>query len=321
MIGAGEITFAGGTIDRAAQHRADPAALARLAADPAARSLPLWHGKPLFREAATPRLAWLPLDAPVLAEAAEPPVFLGLAGGAPRFAHDVSPWVDPAADAAELRQWLDRSANRHPSLPGDHAFLDLRARMAVLDPAEAGDAAAAKAVLGWHDTHRFCAKCGSPSAPAQGGWQRDCPACGAHHFPRTDPVVIVLALDGDRVLLGRSPGWPEGMFSLLAGFLEPGETIEAAARREVQEESAVRLGPVSVIASQPWPFPASLMIACRAEAETTAITLDEKELAAALWLPRQRAMESLAGLDPEVKLARKGSIARAVLEAWVAGRI
>ncbi|HEU0220810.1 MAG TPA: NAD(+) diphosphatase [Paracoccaceae bacterium] len=316
-----EITFGGSRLDRSAQLRGDENSLAALRVSAGARSLALWHGKPLFQQASSTGLAWLPLEAPVLAEATEEPVFLGRAAGEPRFAHDVSAWKDPAADEAALRQFFDRSANRHPSLPPDYAFLELRAIMAELTPEDAGDAALAKALLGWHETHRFCARCGQPSRPAEAGWQRLCPACGAQHFPRTDPVAIVLALHGDRVLLGRSPIWPEGMYSLLAGFVEPGETLEAAARREVFEEAGIRLGAVRVVANQPWPFPASLMVGCAAEALDRAITLDPKELADAAWVSRQEVMESLAGLPSRFRPARKGSIARTLLAAWAAGRI
>ncbi|GIX12346.1 MAG: NADH pyrophosphatase [Paracoccaceae bacterium] len=320
MLSDSEITFAGERIDRAAHLRGDAAALAR---DPAARSIPLWRGKPLFRlaEGAAPGLAWLPLDHPVLADAADAPVFLGLDQGAPRFAHDVSAWTPPDADPAAMARFLDPSRNAHPALPPDHRFIDLRSVMAEIPAADAGDAATARAILGWHDGHRFCARCGGPSSPARGGWQRDCPACGAQHFPRTDPVVIVLATHGDRVLLGRSPGWPEGMYSLLAGFVEPGESLAAAARREVLEEAGVPLGPVRVIASQPWPFPASLMIGCAAEALSDTITRDPAELEDARWVSRREVMESFAGLTPGLTAARRGAIARVLLEAWTAGRI
>jgi NAD+ diphosphatase len=320
MIHPEEIVFAGERIDRAA-HLRD--ASAGLAADPAARSLAMWRGKPLFRvaEGQAPELGWLPLDSPVLADAADAPVFLGLQDGAPRFAHDVSAWEDPEADREAMGRFLDTSRNSHPGLPPDHKYIDLRSVMAEIGADDAGDAATAKAILGWHETHRFCARCGTPSQPGKGGWQRDCPACGAHHFPRTDPVVIVLATHRDRVLLGRSPGWPEGMFSLLAGFVEPGESLEAAARREVFEESGILLGPVTVLASQPWPFPASLMVGCAAEAEADAITLDPAELEDARWVTRQEVMESFAGLSPTMKAARRGAIARTLLEAWVSGRV
>ncbi|MEM8740541.1 MAG: NAD(+) diphosphatase [Pseudomonadota bacterium] len=315
-----EIVFAGERIDRAAQLRGQAEELAQR---PDARSLPLWRGKPLLRmsETAPPGLAWQPMDAPLLTLAADAPVFLGLEGGAPRFAHDVSAWEDPDADAQEQRRFLDRSRNHHPSLPESDLFVELRSVMADLTADDAGDAATARAILMWHVSHRFCANCGAASVSANGGWRRECPACGTNHFPRTDPVVIVLATHGDRVLLGRSPGWPEGMYSLLAGFVEPGESLEAAARREVFEEAGVRLGAVRILASQPWPFPASLMVGCAAEAETDALTLDPEEIEDAIWVSRQEVMESFAGLSGRLKAARRGAIARTLLEAWTADRI
>jgi NAD+ diphosphatase len=177
-------------------------------------------------------------------------------------------------------------------------WADLRAVMAQLTPRDAELAATAKAVLGWHASHGFCATCGARSEVAQAGWRRDCPACGTQHFPRTDPVVIMLVTRGDRVLLGRSPGWPEGMASLLAGFVEPGETVEAAVRREVREEAGVEVGRVGYLASQPWPFPASLMLGCRGEALSEAIRRDPVELEWAGWVSRARLFGIFEGRDP-----------------------
>ncbi|RMF35172.1 MAG: NAD(+) diphosphatase [Alphaproteobacteria bacterium] len=318
-----EITFAGGRLDRAAALREDEAAIAALLADPAARILPVWRGKPLFRlgDASGPVLGWQAPGAAVLGEAREAPILLGLDGPVAHFAADVSAWEDPDADAAEMQRFLDRSRNSYPGLPEDCKFIDLRSIMAELTAPDAADAALAKAMLGWHHTHPFCARCGQPSRPAKAGWQRNCPACGVTHFPRTDPVVIVLATSGDKVLLGRSHGWPEGMYSLLAGFVEPGETLEAAARREVFEEAGVRLGRVRILATQPWPFPASLMVGCAAEAEGEELTLDPVEIEDARWVTRQEVMESFAGLSPRLMAARKGAIARTLLEAWAAGRV
>ncbi|MEX0301579.1 MAG: NAD(+) diphosphatase, partial [Leisingera sp.] len=145
-----------------------------------------------------------------------------------------------------------------------------------------------------------------------------CPACKAPHFPRTDPVVIMLITHGDSVLMGRSPGWPEGMYSLLAGFVEPGETLEAAVRREVLEEAGVRVGPVSYLSSQPWAFPMSLMFGCAGEALSREITIDPTEIEDALWISRQEMMTVFAGEHPVLKPSRKGAIAHFLLKNWLA---
>jgi len=308
--------FSGGALDRATALR--PRA-ATLAADPAARVLPLWRGRPLVATGDGPRLGWLPASDARLAGAAEPAVLLGVdpaAGGAARFALDVSHLAPcPAAMPADTpeRDTFDLA----PGL----SFLDLRAVMAALSHADAGDAATAKGVLEWHRSHPRCARCGAPTLPEDGGWRRGCGGCGAKHFPRTDPVVIMLALDGDRVLLGRQAAWPPGLYSLLAGFMEPGETIEEAARRETMEEAGVRLGRVRYLCSQPWPFPCSLMIGVAAQALSDAIALNDAELEHALWAGRDEVAASLAGRPARFTAARRGAVARAILEAWVAGEI
>ncbi|MEO1549552.1 MAG: NAD(+) diphosphatase [Pseudomonadota bacterium] len=315
------VTFGGGDIDRAAHLRSDEAALAAMARDPQARALAFWRGKPALSGEETLSLAWFPMAAPVLAEAKTPPIFLGLEHQAPRFAYDVSTWDDPDADDAALRAFADPSANRHPSFASDVAFRDLRGNMSSLKYGAAGNAAAAKGMFAWHQTHGFCARCGSPSDMSLAGWRRTCPACGAHHFPRTDPVVIMLIVSGNHALMGRSPGWPEGMYSLLAGFMEPGETIEAAVRRETLEETGVQVGEVGYLASQPWPFPASLMIGCWGQATSTALKIDPDEIEAARWVSREDMAAALAGRSQDMKPARQGSIARFLLERWVADAV
>lgn len=307
--------FSGGSIDRAAHLRRDSAGIAVLAAREDALNLLLWRGRVLCRVAETPRLAWLPAEAPILADAPEQ-IFLGISGTAPRFARDISAWEPGAAHQPE-GGFLDHGQIAHPALPDDYRFIDLRTALPDLEALDAGDAATAKGIFGWHQSHRFCARCGQPSQSAEAGWRRDCPGCGAQHFPRTDPVVIMLVTRGNEVLLGRSHVWPPAMYSLLAGFMEPGESIEEAARREVFEETGIRLGDVRVVASQPWPFPSSLMIGCQATAEPGEIQLDPVELEAAQWVSRERVAASMRGADPDLMPARKGAIARDLLEMWV----
>ncbi|MFQ1699330.1 NAD(+) diphosphatase [Loktanella agnita] len=309
------VTFGGVGLDRAAELRRD---IVAVQAQPEARTIFLWRGKALVQADALVRL---PLDHPAMADVENGLVFLGRDQGKPVFAADISGWMPPDLDTAHLDTFLDPSEQQHPAMPEGAVFAELRAIMTRLTPMDAELAATAKAVLGWHVSHRFCARCGAESAMAMAGWQRDCAACGGHHFPRTDPVVIMLITHGNSVLLGRSPGWPEGMYSLLAGFVEPGETLEAAVRREVFEEVGVRVGPVGYLASQPWPFPASLMFGCAGQALDTELTIDPVEIEEAMWVSREELAQAFAGQHPRILPARKGAIARFLLENWLADRL
>ena len=315
------VTFGGSGLDRAAELRDDAAALDALMEARTARAILFWRGKPLIAPARPAALVRLPMDHPVVALAQEAPIFLGREPAGPRFAVDISSWEPGDVDTESLGAFLDPTEQRHPDLESDTCFAELRRVMTWLDARDAELAATGKAILGWHETHRFCARCGAASQTVQAGWQRRCPACGGGHFPRTDPVVIMLITQGNSVLMGRSPGWPEGMFSLLAGFVEPGETLEAAVRREVFEEAGVRVGEVTYLASQPWPFPASLMIGCAGEALGREIKIDPKEIEAARWFTREEMMDVMAGRTPDVLPARKGAIAQFLLENWLADRL
>jgi NAD+ diphosphatase len=185
---------------------------------------------------------------------------------------------------------------------------------------EAGAIAQAGSLLHWHASNRHCGKCGSPTAATNGGYRRDCAACGTNVFPRTDPVVIMLAVRDDRCLLGRSPHFPPGWFSTLAGFVEPGETIEDAVRRETFEESGIRIGRVRYHASQPWPFPHSLMIGCHCEALTEEIHHDENELEDCRWFSREEVRQMLSGNHPgELKCPPNKAVASLLIRAWAEG--
>jgi NAD+ diphosphatase len=306
------VTFGGSGLDRHGGLRRDAKGMEEALAK--GRVLLFWHGKPLIRN---DKPAWLPSGHPVVA-GASPGVFLGIDDGLAHFAADISNWVpDPAIEQRQAG-FLDLSIQKHPGLDSDTGFVELRGIMTQLAPREAELMATGKAVLQWHRSHGFCATCGAASDVTDAGWQRSCPACGTVHFPRTDPVVIMLVTSGNSVLLGRSPGWPEGMFSLLAGFVEPGETVEAAVRREVFEEAGVTCGAVSYLASQPWPFPASLMIGMRTEAQGREIRLDPDELDQALWLSREDLVAVFAGRHPAINAPRKGAIAHFILRNWLA---
>ncbi len=315
MQGLDGMAFAGSALDRAAHLRKDAAAISGLLAQ--GTVLPLWRGKPLVAGSA---LVWVGNESPVLAQAGGR-VFLGLDGDKPRFAADLSDWSPEAGAEAVGAGFLDPSVQYHPGAPESSAFVELRSVMTALTPRDGELVATAKAVLHWHRSHAFCATCGSRTDMAMAGWQRTCPACAAHHFPRTDPVVIMLVERNNRLLLGRSPGWPAGMYSCLAGFVEPGETLDAAVRREVAEETGVQVGPVRVIATQPWPFPASLMIGCLAEALSDQITCDPEEIEDALWLSRQDLVSVIAGTHPVVRAPRIGAIAQCLIENWLADRL
>lgn len=299
------VTFGGSGLDRAAHLRETAAGLW-----PRAGVMPMWRGRVLLD--GDGRLALLPPDHP-LAGGVETALFLGQPDS-PVFAQDLA-W-EPAGDAPGA-SFFDTTVHRHPDLPEPWGFHELRAVMAALTPREAELAATARALLEWHRTHGHCAACGARSVAILAGWQRSCPDCGAQHFPRTDPVVIMLITRDNRLLLGRNENWPEGMYSLLAGFIEPGETVEAAVRREVFEEAGVRVGRVDYLTSQPWPFPASLMLGCRGEALSDDITIDPNELQEALWVTREELLSAFAGTHPRIKPSRKGAIAQFIMSHWL----
>ena len=203
------------------------------------------------------------------------------------------------------------------ALPGTR-WAGLREVGTLLDDTAAGLLTATVAMARWHAGHPFCSRCGTATEPVQSGWARQCPNCGAEHYPRTDGAVIMVIVDDDgRILLGRQARWPERRYSCLAGFVEPGESLEAAVRREAREESGVVVGEVEYRGSQPWPFPASLMLGFRARAVTTAITVDGEELASARWWTREElALDVATG---ELLLPPPVSIARRLVEDWFGG--
>jgi NAD+ diphosphatase len=291
--------YAASPLDRRADLRARPDALAALL-DERARAVVLCRDKAVLKPGA-------PLD-PLftLAEAGElraaPDAFLGLDGGAARFA-GMSPHGEDEIKASGL------------------LAIDLRtlATQRSVTPAALSLLGQAKSLLTWHATHPRCARCGAETQMSCGGWRRDCPACDANHFPRTDPVVIMLIHRGDRCLLARKPMFLPGMFSCLAGFIEPGETIEDAVRRETMEEAGVRAGRVAYHASQPWPLPfGQLMIGCMAEALTDEITLEAEELEDGRWFSREECRLMLDGRHPDgLFCPPPAAIANTLLRAWV----
>ncbi len=312
-----EFAFSGGAVARAAELRSDGNAVKRLYSSKQSRVLPFWRGKPLAKSF---NLCWLCPGHSCLRDKSST-VFVGMTGGGPRFAVLLNDWETWPLPDAVPDSIDDRSEQSHPNAPAGAAFANLRTLMNCIDAAEAELAAAAKVVLEWHDTHRFCPRCGHPIEIAMAGWQLDCGYCGAEHFCRTNPVVIMLVTRHNALLLGRSYDWPEGMHSLLAGFMEPGETVEAAVRRETFEEAGVTVGEVRYLASQPWPFPASLMLGCHARAESGGLQIDRSEIETALWVSRERMLDVFAGKDPDIRPPNRGAISEHLIRLWLTGRV
>ncbi len=297
-------TFAGNPLDRAGDQRNDPEWLAEQAANPDALSLVFWDGRPLLEDHADgARLAWVTLThGRDLVRDTDRELFMGLWKGSPCFAVELSGAVDPATGPVQ----------------GLGTFAEMREAAAVLSGADAAMAGGAKSLFDWRRRHGFCANCGHETATACGGWKRICANCKAEHFPRVDPVTIMLPVFEGRCLLGRQASWPAGRMSALAGFLEPGETIEEACAREIKEEAGLTVTAVRYHSSQPWPFPSQLMIGLIAEVSDDDATPDQTELEAVAWLTKDEARAVLAGTHP-IKAPPKFAIARTLLDAWVDG--
>lgn len=309
--------YAGGVLDRAAELRPDIEALSALAADVSTRTLVIAGESVLLHrdDAAAVHDPWFTLaEAAALVSGPDKTqedalrqvleqVFLGRDGDGPRFALAIAP-----AAAEPLKQ------------RDDLVVTDLRtaAMRGLVAPRHLPAFAQAKSLTGWHARHRFCSNCGAITEAVHAGWRRDCHTCGAQNFPRTDPVVIMLVVNGDYCLLGRQPRFGRGMWSCLAGFVEPGETIEEAVRRESLEEAGIRCGRVNYFASQPWPFPMSLMIGCHAEALTMQITVDYTELEDARWFPRDEVAAMLMRRHPDgLTATHPHAIAYHIIRAWL----
>ena len=308
-------TFAGNPLDREAARRRDEEWVGTQLRDASAEFLPLRSLTiPMRQVDGGMRLAWsrLPVGADI---DRHPALLLGTSNGAARFA------INEAAAPGQFE------------LSDDASFMDLRAAAPVLDGDDAGIAAQARAFLDWHERHQFCAVCGAATAAVQGGISRKCKSCPAEHFPRTDPVVITVVIDTerDRCLLGRQASWPAGMFSALAGFIDHGESIEDAVRREVAEESGIDAVNVRYHSSQPWPFPSSLMIGCHADAGSADINYDEWEMDDVRWFTRDEIRDSLE--QPAAQLGQPGlpegalslpgpmAIAHTLITAWSDGTV
>jgi len=308
------IAYCAFPLDRASHLRRDAAALAEAAAASSTRVVPVWRNRNLITADGAPAMVALAGEAARRALAAgRERIFLGADAQGAWFATDVSDIAE-----ADLGGFLNGASD-------GAAFRDLRSAGALLAGGEAALLACARGLAHWHGASRFCGACGAPTESRDGGHARRCvrPDCGRDHFPRTDPAVIMLLTrpaprrkpGAARCLLARQHHWPEGMYSALAGFVEPGEALEAAVAREAMEEAGVRLAAISYRASQPWPFPASLMLGFRAAAADDAIRRDGKELADARWFTRA---ELKALPEGDLRLSRPDSIARFLIEEWLA---
>ena len=294
--------FTGMALDRVSTERKDPEWVRRELADPAAQAVTATHEGVAMADEGEPLL----LRSKLPSEGREEPILLGLDDGAPLFAVDLE--ALPRAEQLEMVEGAD--------------IMPLREAGLVLPPAEAGLAAYVVALLNWHRRHRFCANCGAQTSVDEAGYSRHCPRCGAQHFPRTDPCVIMAVEHDGRLLLGRQPQWPPGRYSCLAGYVEPGESLERAVAREVQEESGVEIaGTPRYVASQPWPFPASLMLGFHAVSDGGEPRARDGELDEVRWVDRDTVRRALQGDTSDLRLPPGVSIARYLIERWAADRL
>ena len=297
--------YSGVGLDRADHLRLDENWLSTRLEDPETRFVAVWRSRNLMALDGGVRAVWLDAGrAAMLVEQAHTLAFLGLGGKQAYVALDLSGLEAPETD---------------PNLAGVGVFEDLRAVGPLIDRTEGALLAYARGLMHWHRRHRFCGLCGHPTSSERAGHMRACvnPACGTQHFPRIDPAVIMLVHDGDYCLLGRQKIWPPGMHSTLAGFVEPGESLEEAVAREIEEEVGLRLD-VSQIAyqsSQPWPFPASIMLGFHARAARGELRVNQDELESAAWYSRKELRNSPE--DETFRLPRVDSIARRLVEDWL----
>ncbi|MBW8708456.1 MAG: NAD(+) diphosphatase [Alphaproteobacteria bacterium] len=283
------IPFSGNPLDRASERRSDSAWLQAKAA--AGLYLPFWQNRPFIAE---DRVKFLPWRSEWEGRSC---VFLGLDDTQPLFAVDL-----PGESEPEL---------------GEGAFQEMRAGAFFLPGRDTAIAGQAKALLDWHKRHGFCPNCASVTVLCDGGYRRLCSACGAEHFPRTDPVVIMLPIFGNECLVGRNQRFPSQLYSAFAGFVEPGESMEEAVRRELREEVNLETGVVTYHAAQPWPFPSSLMLGCYAEALSRDFRIDRNEIEDARWLSKDEVRTRLAGgIEDEMKLPVTIAIAHYLIRDW-----
>ena len=309
MLGRMTHRFAGNPLDRGERERRDERWIEEQKAHPASRFLPISDLNILISDSASPELRWLSFEEKTQLGLDAKVFFLGSYSGRSHFVIDVS-----GEDAAVSKLCGD----------GQLKFEDARTAGENLSALEAGLVAQARSQVAWHSRHGFCSVCGEKTHAERGGGVRRCPACGSEHFPRTDPVVIVVVHDGEGCLLGQSrnrAAFRGNRYSALAGFMDQGESVEEAVAREVMEESGIGIKNVRYHSSQPWPFPSSLMIGCHAEAATTEIAMDDEEMSDVRWFSREEVLLALEGRSDELTVPGPIAIAHHLLKAWATGDI
>ena len=314
--------YSGNDLDRQSDKRDDPAHVAAMRADAEARTFVLAGDNVVLERDSEGYRSMFTFAEAASKGIARETAYLGHDGVGGVFAVLLE---DAPQDLGPSREQLQRIYKNEAPAKGQTAEVrtDLRSVLmqGMVSEKTAGRLAQAKSVMYWHSRHRFCSNCGAPTEVSSAGWKRTCPSCKAEHFPRTDPVVIMLAVSGEKCLLGRQPRFPKGMYSALAGFVEGGETLEDAVRREIKEEAGIPCGRVSYLASQPWPFPCSLMIGALAEAEDDHITIDRTELDDARWFSREEALKLVDGKLDGFFCPPRLAIAHHLIASWARGEV
>jgi len=295
--------YSGNPLDRGDHERRDEEWLSASAKAATSKFLPLWENTVMITEGSDQSLGWLDITDITRLGIEVEGVFLGLRDGSAHFTVDITKNENAVKDLKES---------------GDWAFEDTRAVTGLISATDSGIVAQARAQINWHNKHGFCSVCGHPTEMKKGGHVRRCGNCNTQHFPRTDPVVITAVSDGDRLLLGQSKGRLQAMnrYSVLAGFIDQGESIEEAVQREIMEESGIQVRNVRYHSSQPWPFPSTLMIGCHADAATSEITMDEGEMTDVRWFTRKDVLSGLAGTNENLALPGSIAIAYHLITAW-----
>ena len=295
--------YSGNPLDRGDRERRDEGWLSEKARDPQSKFLPMWDLNVLISEGPQQSLGWLNLEDLARLGVDTGAIFLGLLDGVAHFAIDISPNAQATQELGESGKWR---------------FEDARSVTDLVNRAESGIVAQARSQVNWHNTHGFCSKCGHKTLMRRGGQVRYCSSCDTEHFPRTDPVIIMVVSDNDYCLLGQSRGRLSrmNMYSALAGFMDQGESIEEAVAREVMEEAGIKVKNVRYHSSQPWPFPSSLMIGCLADAATTEISMDTEEMTSVRWFHRKETLLALEGKSDKLMVPGPIAIAHHLIKAW-----